>query len=107
VNEVVVQSSIASSMGARISVTGPGRSMYLVIGRGPSLESVVKAAEGQVVLRFNGRKMLVTLPFPGYLSLRGSREISHIGPISVDIKRLTRVAQMLSGAVSPGSNGNV
>ena len=33
VNEVAVKSPIAAAMGARISVTGPGRGMYLVTGR--------------------------------------------------------------------------
>ncbi|MDD5703261.1 MAG: hypothetical protein PHU23_14585, partial [Dehalococcoidales bacterium] len=77
-NEVIVESSIASSMGARVSVTGPGCGMYLVIGRGNSLESLVKEAGGEVVLRLNGRKMLAPLRFVGYLALRNNDKISHI-----------------------------
>ena len=37
VNEVVVKSPIAVAMGARVSVTGPGRGMYLITGRSSSL----------------------------------------------------------------------
>lgn len=105
VNEVAVKSSIASAMGAKVSITGPGRGMYLVIGRGMSLESLVKTTGGEVVLRLNGRKMLLTLPFAGYLSLRGNYQISHIGPVAVDIKRLTKVAKMLSKTSSSGPGG--
>ncbi len=95
-NEVVVKSTIATAMGAKVSVTGPARGMYLVIGHGDSMGRLVNAVGGEVVLRLNGSKMLVTLPFAGYLSLRGSREIAHIGPVTVDLKRLSLVAQALS-----------
>jgi len=105
-NEVVVKSSIATAMGARLSVTGPVRGMYLVIGHDESIESLVKAAGGEVVLRLNGPKMLVTLPFAGYLMLRGRREISHIGPVSVDLKRLASVAQALSKTAGPVKRGS-
>ena len=104
VNEVVVKSPIAVAMGARISVTGPGRGIYLVTGRSVSLESLVKTAGGQVVLRLNGGKMLATLPFVGYLSLRGNYQISHIGPVTVDIKRLAKLSEMLAKAKLPGPN---
>lgn len=104
-SNIVVKSPIASAMGARVSLTGPGRGMYLVIGRNMPLEPLVKTAGGEVVLRLNGQKMLVILPFAGYLSLRSDYQISHIGPVTVDIKRLTRVAEMLSKTVRPGSNG--
>lgn len=101
INEVPVKSSIASAMGAKISVTGPGRCIYLVIGNGASLAIMIKNAGGEVVLRINGGKMLVTLPFTGYLSLRGNRLISHIGPITVEMKRLAKIAGMLAKANSP------
>ena len=105
--EVVVETSIASAMGARISIKGPGRGMYLIIGSGISLESLVKTAGGEVVLRLNGGKMLVTLPFTGYLALRGNHQVSHIGPVSVDVKRLARLSEMLAKAkiVIPGNTG--
>jgi len=104
-NEVVVKSPIATAMGAKLSVTGPVRGMYLVIGHVESIESLVKAAGGEVVLRLNGPRMLVTLPFSGYLMLRGRREISHIGPVSVDLKRLANVAQALSKTAGPAPHG--
>lgn len=97
-NEVAVKSPIALAMGARINVTGPGRGMYLVIGPISSLESLVRTAGGEVVLRLNGGKMLATLPFAGYLSLRGNHQISRIGPVTVDVKRLAKLAEMLGKA---------
>ena len=107
VNEVVVKSSIASAMGAKISITGPERGMYLVIGHGIPLESLVETAGGKVVLRLNGQKMLVTLPFTGYLSLRGNYQTSQIGPVTVDVKRLAKVAEMLTktSISEPGGTG--
>jgi len=107
VNEVAVKSSIASAMGAKISVIGPERGMYLVIGHGTSLESLVETAGGKAVLRLGGQKMLVTLPFTGYLSLRGNYQISQIGPVTVDVKRLTKIAEMLAktSVSEPGGAG--
>ena len=101
VNDVVVKSSITAAMGAKVSITGPRQGMYLVIGRSMALESLVKITGGEVVLRLNGRKMLVTLPFAGYLSLRSNYQISHIGPVAVDIKRLANLAEMLAKTSSP------
>jgi len=101
-NEVIVKSPIASAMGARVSLTGPVRGMYLVIGRGASLDSLLNTAGGKVVLRLNGQKMLVTLPFSGYLSLRGNHQISNIGPVTLDTNRLARVAEMLVPKSRPG-----
>lgn len=95
-SETVLKSPIATAMGAKLTASGPARGMYLVIGRDGDIERLVKAACGDVVLRLNGPKMLVTLPFAGYLMLRGKREISHIGPVTVDLKRLASVAKALS-----------
>ncbi len=81
--------------------------MYLIIGRNSSLESLVKTAGGEIVLRLNGEKMLTTLPFAGYLSLRCNYRISHIGPVTVDIKRLAKIAEMLAKTNNskPGNTG--
>jgi len=95
VNEVEIESSFASSMGARSRVSVPGCGMYLVIGNSKSLDSVVRTAGGECVLRLNGGKALVKLPFTGYLSLQGNREISKIGPVTVDLNRLSKIAGML------------
>ena len=107
VNEIVLKSPISAAMGARIQITGPGRGLYLVIGHGAALDAPVKTAGGVIVLRLNGRKMLVTLPFTGYLSLRNNSRIANIGPVTVDIKRLTKLAEILAKAKSPkpGSTG--
>jgi hypothetical protein len=104
-NETEVKSSMASAMGASIKITGPARGMYLIIGCGLPMDSLVKSVGGEIALRFNGRKMLATLPFTGYLSLRANREISHIGPVTVDVNRLNKVAEMLSKGVKRPNNG--
>jgi len=98
---VIVESPIAAAMGARISLAGPKNGTYLVIGRGAQLDSLLRIAGGKIILRFNGRKMLAALPFAGYLQLRDNYQISHIGPVTVDTKRLARVAEMLANAKKP------
>ena len=95
VNEVIVNNPVVDAMGARISLSGPGRSMYLIICHGSLLVSLVKAYYGEIVLALNGSKMLATLPFTGYLGLRNDSRIAHIGPVNIDLQRLTKVARML------------
>jgi|GEM_PF-1483850 hypothetical protein len=105
VTDTAVKSSMASAMGASIKITGPARGMYLIIGCGFPMDSLVRSVGGEIALRFNGRKMLATLPFSGYLSLKANREISHIGPVTVDVNRLKKVAEMLSRGVKCPDNG--
>ena len=50
------------------------------------------------MLALNGQKLLATLPFTGYLTLQGDPRIRHIGPVTIDLKRLTQVAGMLAVA---------
>ena len=62
------------------------------------MDRAIKESCGEVALRLNGHRMLVTLSFSGYLTLRRTRNISHIGPVSVDMKRLSQTARMLTKA---------
>lgn len=100
-----IKSPMAEAMGAKIKITGPARGMYLIIGDGDFLDSDVKGAGGEIAIRFNGSKMLAALPFAGYLALKSQRRISHIGPVTVDLKRLAQVANTLAKASNNGSNG--
>ena len=97
-NEIDVSTPVGEALGARISLSGPPRGMYLVIGRGTLPVSAIRSVEGQVVLALNGQKLLATLPFTGYLTLQGDPRIRHIGPVTIDLKRLTQVAGMLAVA---------
>jgi hypothetical protein len=99
--DIAANSPIAEVMGASIKITGPARGMYLVTGRAASLDFLVKTAGGEIVLRLNGGLMLATLPFTGYLSLQRNREISRIGPVTVDLKRLAKLTEMLAKANIP------
>jgi hypothetical protein len=95
VNEVVVNTPIASAMGAKVTIANPDRGMFLVIGRDSSPEPIVRASGGKVVLRLNGGKILATLPFVAYLSLLNNYKIACIGPVTVDIDRLSKISKML------------
>ena len=105
-NEVEIKSSVASAMGAKVSVTGPSRGLYLIVGRSAAIENLVRSAVGSVILRLDGKKLLATLTFAGYLALRGDVEVSHIGPVSVDLKRLASVSQSLSKVAGQGRQGS-
>ena len=95
--EVIINSSITTAMGGKITIAGPAKGMYLITGRDSSLESVVCDKGGVVVLRLNGNKLLVSLPFNGYISLKEHRIVSSIGPVTVDLNRLAKVTGILAG----------
>jgi len=105
-NTSIGTSPIASALGAEVSVASPGPGMYLVSGRGVSPEAMVKSMNGEVVLRLSSQKLLATLPFTGYLRLRGNRDIASIGPVTVDINRLSEVAEILVKTTNPGAGNN-
>ncbi len=99
-NSRIGNSPIASTLGAKINVAVPGRGMYLITGRGISPDVLVKSMNGEVVLRLPGWKMLVTLPFTSYLTLRGNHNIASIGPVTVDVNRLSQLADSLKNSGS-------
>ncbi len=101
---MTLNTPVAEAMGARISLSGPAQGMYLVIGRGASPVSAVRASGGEIVLALNGQKMLATLPFSGFLSLQNDPNISRVGPVTVDLTRLSQVARMLAAAAG-GTSG--
>lgn len=96
VDEVIIKSPIALAMGAKVSLVGPGYGTYLIIGRGILVDSLVNTAGGKVLMRLNGQKLIATLPFTGFLFLRGNYQISHIGPISIDTRKLAKLAEILT-----------
>ena len=87
--------NIASAMGAKVTLASPEKGMYLVTGKNSALESLVKTCEGEIVLRIGIHKMIVTLPFSGYLSLKDHHQIARIGPVTIDIERFNSVTGML------------
>jgi hypothetical protein len=98
-------SAIAAAMGAKIDIAGPPRGMYLIISDGLQPDLLAERAGGTTVMRLNGCKLLAVLPFDAYLALKQDPGIAHIGPVTVDIQRLTKIAQLLagSGTVVPGN----
>jgi hypothetical protein len=103
--ESAANSPMAAAMGASIKITGPGLGMYFISGASASIESMIKKAGGQVILRLGAGKMLATLSFVGHLALRNSSSIAHIGPVSVDRQRLSKVVELIANANGP-KNGN-
>ena len=100
-NTRIGNSPVASALGAKINVAVPERGVYLITGRGISPNVLVKSMHGEVVLRLSGLRMLATLPFTSYLALRGNRDIAAIGPVTVDVNRLNRLAEMLVKTTIP------
>ncbi len=93
-------SQTAVKMGAKISISGPPRGLYLVIGNGP-IASLVSGAGGQIVMRFTADKLLAILSYDGFLALNRESMISRIGPVNLDMERFKQLSQGLSKSVVP------
>ena len=104
-NIKIGNSPLAASLGAKISVAVPGRGMYLIKGHGTSPDALLKSMDGEVVLRLSGFKMLATLPFTSFLALQNNRNIASIGPVTVDVNRLSQLIESLKKAESPNGTG--
>lgn len=99
-NDHSTDSKIAEAMGAKISIKGPPRALYLVIGSG-STDSLVTQAGGQITMRFTGEKLLAVLSYEGFLRLKSNPTIFRIGPVNLDMERLKRLSESLSKVAVP------
>ncbi|WP_372796855.1 hypothetical protein [Pontiella sp.] len=88
-------------MGAKITVAGPSKGLYLVIGRAGMIERLVSSAGGSIAMRFAGGKILAALPFEGFMSLKANPDITRIGPVSLDMKRLENLTRGMTAPPGP------
>ena len=95
-------SATAEAMGAKISIKGPPRAMYLVVGNDKT-DVLVAHAGGQITLRCTADKVLAVLTYEGYLSLNRDSRIFRIGPVNLDMERLKRFSRSFSQTVAPTS----
>lgn len=88
--------SVAAAFGAQINLSEPDAGLYLVVGRAAPPNAQVRLAGGQVVMSMPGTSnLLALLPTTGFLSLRGHRDIAHIGPITIDSTRFNQFLEAL------------
>jgi hypothetical protein len=95
------QSDMSAAMGAKLRVVGPSQGLYLVIARTAQLEAMIPKAGGKIAMRLTNGKLLAVLPFEGYLALKSDSRIVRIGPVNLDMQRLTAMTKNLAGAVVP------
>jgi hypothetical protein len=70
--------------------------LYLVMGRDAAPHVLVRLAGGQVVMTMpDATNLLAILPMPAFLTLRGHRDIAHIGPITIDSARFNQFLEAL------------
>jgi hypothetical protein len=83
--------TVADVFGAQVSLTAADRGLFLVIGRGAAPDALVRAVQGQIVYRLpNERALLSAMPLESFMTLRGHREIAHIGPVTIDGERFNQ-----------------
>lgn len=93
--------AMASSFGARIRLSAPDLGLYLIIGRAPGAETLIRSSGGQIIMSLPGSlNVLALMPMAVFLALRGSPEIAHIGPVTIDSYRFNQFLTSL-GLASP------
>jgi len=89
-------------MGAEISITGPEKGMYLVIGGSVSPEKLIRQNEGEIIMKLSSRAALAMLLFSRYLILKKHPCIKKIGPVTVNVERFNKAVEMLTKNVKNG-----
>lgn len=88
--------ALANAFGAKIGLSAPDLGLYLVMGRTAGAEALVRAAGAQVIMALPGSlNLLALMPVAVFLGLRGSPEIKHIGPVTIDSARFNQFLEAL------------
>lgn len=83
---------MAERFGASLSVSLPGKGLFLVVAhQADGVPRLVQPCGGQVLSQLTPLRALVLLPLAAYLQLKGSRELAFIGPVRVDQERFAKV----------------
>lgn len=84
--------SLAERFGATVSVSLPGRGLFLVVAhREADLPRLMRSAQGQVVSQLSPLRALALMSLPAYMQLKATRDLAFIGPVNVDQERFARV----------------
>lgn len=84
--------SLAERFGASVSLSLPGRGLFLVVAhRAADLPGLIRNAQGQLVCQLSPLRALALMSLPAYLQLKNARDLAFIGPVSVDQERFAKV----------------
>lgn len=84
--------SLAERFGASVSVSLPGKGLFLVVlHHEADLPRLMRLAQGQVVSQLSPLRALALMSLPSYLRLKSTRDLAFIGPVNVDQERFARV----------------
>lgn len=83
---------LAERFGATVSVTLPGKGLFLVVAHGEAdLPRLMRLVQGQVVSQLSPLRALALMSLTAYLQLKNSGDLAFIGPVHVDQERFARV----------------
>lgn len=84
--------SIAEQFGASVSVTLPGKGLFLVVAHHEAdMLRLMRSVQGQVVSQLSPLRALALMSLTAYMQLKGTRDLAFIGPVHVDQERFARV----------------
>lgn len=84
--------NLAERFGAKVSVSLPGRGLFLVVAHQEAdLARLVRAVQGQVVSQLSPLRALALMSLSAYMQLKATRDLAFIGPVNVDQERFAKV----------------
>ncbi len=84
--------SLAERFGAKVSVSLPGKGLFLCVTHSEAdLPRLMRAAQGQVVAQLSPLRALALMSLPAYLQLKNTGDLAFIGPVNVDQERFVKV----------------
>lgn len=84
--------NLAERFGAKVSVSLPGRGLFLVVAHQEAdLARLMRAVQGQVVSQLSPLRALALMSLSAYMQLKATRDLAFIGPVNVDQERFAKV----------------
>lgn len=84
--------SFAERFGAKVSVSLPGKGLFLVVVHSElDLPRLMRSVQGQVVAQLSPLRALALMSLPAYLQLKNTGDLAFIGPVNVDQERFAKV----------------
>lgn len=88
--------AVTKGFGAKVNLSLPEQTLYLVMGQGQDPNSLISQLNGQILFNVpNHPVVLALLPVTVYFILKADSRIKHIGPVSIDSGTFNKFLELI------------
>lgn len=97
--------AVTKGFGAKINLSLPDQTLYLVIGQGQAPNALISQLNGQILFNVpNHPVVLALLPVTAYFVLKVDSRIKHIGPVSIDSGTFNKFLELVKQQYQGNNN---